>query len=70
MADLPLKRTSEKTIAIAKYCLNGGRSIDEICERFDMSKQVSYEAMRNVERSSMIKCTRTPCKMVTLKRLA
>lgn len=64
MANLPLKRTSEKTIAIAKYCLNGGRSIDEICERFDMSKQAAYDAMRQVERSSMIKCTRTPSMLI------
>lgn len=63
MANLPPKRTSEKTIAIAKYCLNGGRSIDEICERFDMSKQAAYDAMRQVERSSMIKCTRTPSRL-------
>lgn len=64
MKRLQFKRTSEKTIAIAKYCLNGGRSIDEICQRFDMSMRQAYDAMRQVERSSMIKCTRTPSRLI------
>lgn len=63
MKRLQFKRTSEKTIAIAKYCLNGGRSIDEICQRFGMSTRTAYDAMRHVERSSMIKCTRTPSRL-------